>query len=103
LRGRNSSDDPGNFSEPYLTKVTMQVYPNPAREQVKLVFNNVNSSEPVNIKLFSADGTQMFQLKGAAGSIENSFNKQFKSLMKGLYFVEATTTGMKERVKVVKL
>jgi alpha-amylase len=104
LRGGSTiSDDPGNFSEPYLTKVTMQVYPNPAREQVKLVFNNVNTSEQVSIKLFCADGTQLFELKGATGNIQSNFNRRFKSLTAGLYFVEATTTGMKERVKLVKM
>jgi alpha-amylase len=101
--GSTTSDDPGNFSEPYLTKVTMQVYPNPAREQVKLVFNNVNTSEQVSIKLFCADGTQLFELKGATGNIQSNFNRRFKSLTAGLYFVEATTTGMKERVKLVKM
>jgi alpha-amylase len=101
--GGTESDDPGQFEEPYLTKVTLQVYPNPSRSQVKLVFNNVNSSEPVNVKLFSADGTQLFEVKGSAMNIQNNFNRRYRGLGAGLYFVEASTTSMKERVKLVKM
>lgn len=106
LRGTGAADSDDamvNIDEPFVTKQAFHVYPNPASGPVKFTFSNISSSEPVTLKLFSVNGTEMFSLRGTVGNIQGAFNKRFTTVSKGLYFVEANTTTLKEKVKVVKL
>ncbi len=68
---------------------SVKIYPNPANNNFKLVFNNLNQ---VNVKMYNLFGKLVYQTSTTKKSVEIDNNGKFSS---GLYFVKITDDNQK--------
>jgi hypothetical protein len=80
--------------------LSLQVYPNPARENFTIAVKNNTSSKPLEIKFYNAIG-QMVKSVKAENSINSTTNVNIADFSKGIYLVEVKSDNDISQTKLV--
>jgi alpha-amylase len=86
-----------------VNDAAFKVYPNPAAAPVIFSGKAIAFAEKATLKVFTADGQELFLLQGNVQQLQSLFNKQFSQLPGGVYLLLFNSAKVNEKVKVVKL
>jgi hypothetical protein len=87
--------EPSSVAESDLVLRNVLVYPNPAKESLKISFNSSQSFESFEIRLADALGkTLIFDQRTTPGIGEQQFMLDMQGLQPGVYFVELIGDGV---------
>jgi len=87
-------------SDPFLKSFT--VYPNPTSGQITLSFETINADQPVQFKVYSLIGQEMYSESILPFSGPQKLEFDLSKYPKGMYVVEISN-GKKAKVKRVSV
>jgi trimeric autotransporter adhesin len=84
-----------------IVKITMQVFPNPVMNSVKISLGNADAANTA-WQLISGDGKILLQGKGNAAAMNTTINSHLNQLNKGMYLLKANTGNASYIAKFIK-
>ena len=87
-----------------MSVIDMQIFPNPATDEVQLKFNLTNTGK-VSISLYNLSGVLLYNAEeqyGNSGLQTYSLSLQQLRLSQGIYYVKVTTDGIQGIQKLIK-
>lgn len=84
--------------------LSLQIYPNPAKEQCFVKLENLNLEEQLNLEFFTLEGTRLWELKPDISSTNMEMELNVQDLVPGAYIlvIKNGTVTLEDRVVVVK-
>ncbi len=89
------------ITEVVSTNMAMQLFPNPANEQVKVSVFGLNRNEKINLVIYDMLGNAITK-EALTGKETYELNYNIADYSKGIYFIEVTGTNKKAVSKLVK-
>ncbi len=79
----------------------MDITPNPAIDETNISYEISNTSNPINIKMFSIDGKEMYQDIISSPSLKGTYHLSLEQFGAGIYFVQIETNGTLQSKKLI--
>ena len=82
--------------------VSMSVYPNPAVDEAKLVFNSDKYDLPYQIRIINNNGVQLTSFSGTTFQGQNTIRIHVGNYSSGIYYIQLLTAHNKATLKLLK-
>ncbi len=81
--------------------IEMDVTPNPAIDETSISYEISNTSNPINIKMFSIDGKEMYKDIISSPNLKGTYHLSLQQFGAGIYFVQLETNGTLQSKKLI--
>jgi hypothetical protein len=81
---------------------SLNVYPNPAADEAKLVFNSSKYDVPYEVRIINNAGIQISNMEGTTVQGQNTLRIDVGNYPPGVYYVQLLTSAGRETLRLLK-